>query len=190
MKILWIGGWAIPTDITKTIVCNVFPQHNHFFIHPHEKSLESIHTFNPNIIVAYSLGSTLLLQYPSNIPQQYLIAPFLNIKDATLIQSAQLHYLLKWLKNDPLNAINDFYQRSQLSLPKLNTLPYPLTDLIWGIETLIKTQTISHYSDKQILIGNQDPLINPNFFLKNFPNSTTFINTNHNLQAYLSFLPF
>lgn len=190
MKILWIGGWAIPINIIKTLVLNAFPNLNHCCIHPHEKYLEIIDKYNPDVIVGYSLGATLLLNNSSNIFKEYLIAPFLNIKDAIHINSTQLKYLIKWLKKDPLNAINDFYQRSQLSIPKLTELPYPISDLIWGLETLIYTNQLTIPHNSQILLGNHDPLINPNFFLQHAPISTIYHDSDHNLQAFLEILPF
>lgn len=189
MKILWIGGWAIPSSILNNLVISTFPSHDHLCIHPHEKFSEIIYTYKPDTIVGYSLGATLLLNTP-NPQNQYLIAPFLNIKEATQIHNTQLMFLLKWLKNDPLNAINDFYQRAQLPFPKLTNLPYLLPDLIWGIETLISTQNTLIHPNKKILLGDKDPLINPKFFAQYTPKPTILLNTNHGLHAYLNYLPF
>ncbi len=190
MKVLWIGGWAIASSTIEAIVSKVLPKLNHLCIHPHEGYLESIDNYNPDILIGYSLGATLLLDTSFTSLEQYLIAPFLNIEGATQVNNTQLKYLLKWLKNDPIRAINDFYKRSQLCLPELKELPYPLHDLIWGIEALIKTKTITIDFSKQIFLGNRDPLINQNFFLKYGPNSVVCGDADHNLKGYLKLLPF
>lgn len=192
MKILWIGGWAINTSTMDTLVACAFPKLDHLCIHPHEGFLESIQSYNPDAVVGYSLGATLLINNPSSYSslKSYLIAPFLSIQDATYVNSTQLKYLLRWLNKDPLSAINDFYKRSQLSFPELTELPYSIADLIWGLEVLIKTQESTPYLNKRIFLGDQDPLINPSFFLNNTVNSTICANANHKLEGYLSYLPF
>lgn len=191
MKILWIGGWAISTNTLRSIVATAFPKVDHCCIHPHERFLESIEDYNPDIIVGYSLGASLLLMNDiSRYSRQYLIAPFFNIKDATWVSSTQLKYLLRWMKHDPISAINDFYERAGLTIPKVNELPYSLTDLIWGIETLIKVNAVSIYDDRYIFLGKQDPLINRSFFMKNVLKSVTCLDADHNLQNYLYKLSF
>lgn len=191
MKVLWIGGWAIASNAMETLVSNTFPEFDHFFIHPHEGYLESIDNYDPDVVIGYSLGATLLLmQNPIMGLKEYLIAPFLNVKNATRIKSTQLKYLLKWLRKDPISAINDFYERSQLCFPKLTEIPYPLHDLIWGIETLIQTEEIIIRCNKEVFLGSQDPIINQRFFLNNDLRSTICVNVDHNLKGYLKFLSF
>lgn len=143
MKILWIGGWAIDPQSIEALVSSQYPQHEHRCIHPHENFQNTINSYQADALVGYSLGATLLLTTGlSLIPDAFLIAPFINIKNATHVDNTQLKYLLKWLKKDPANAINDFYKHAQLTLPNTtnSSLPYPLDDLIWGIETLIESQ--------------------------------------------------
>lgn len=194
MNILWLGGWAIPSDWMQSQVNKVFPEFNNICMHPYQGVLSAIHEFNPGIIVGHSLGATLLLLSNSTIlssSKTYLIAPFINFKSAISISITQIKFLLKWVKQDPISAINDFYDRAQLSLPKISSLPYPLEDLVWGLEALIQTPEISRMNfDKRIILGGNDPLISPDFFLKHFVDTTLFPCSDHNLESYLTHLSF
>lgn len=193
MKILWIGGWAISIKHMQTIVETVFPQYNHSYVHPHKNYLECIEKENHDIIVGYSLGATLLLNktHLFKNSKKYLIAPFLNIEGAIKVNNIQLKFLLKKLKTDPLHTINDFYKRAQLSMPEATFLPYPLDDLYWGIETIMQPQEyVADDSNQFILIGQNDPLINPKFFQKNFNQITILAGVKHNFEAYTAQLSF
>lgn len=193
MNILWIGGWAIPTEHMKNQVETTFPDFNHHFLHPHKNYLDIIKKSNYNLIIGYSLGATLLLQediLPNNI-NPYCIAPFLNLKNATTVNETQLKFLLRKLQSDPLKAINDFYIKARLEIEEAKELPYPLSDLSWGIETLIETRHyLNNHSNKPILLGKNDPLIKTKFFEQNFNNLKYLSNTNHDLKSYLKHLIF
>jgi hypothetical protein len=190
MKVLWLGGWAIPTDWMQVQVNRAFPGLNNICIHPHQGFLNAIHEFRPEILVGYSLGATLLLMENRaifSVSRTYLIAPFVNLKDAIFIDTTQVKFLLKWIKRDPMGAINDFYDRAQLSLPKGSSLPYPFEDLVWGLEVLIQRPEVSSIRfDKTIFLGGRDPLINPHFFLEHFGDTRLLPRSNHNLESYLT----
>lgn len=201
MKILWIGGWAISVESMKLLVVSKFPIHTHVCIHPHKGFLDDITKCKADAIVGYSLGATLLIGASSlDIANTYLIAPFINIKNATHVDDRQIKYLLRWLKKEPIDAINDFYIRAKISHSEIiSELPHSLDDLIWGIEMLIRSRELSNDNKdnniftvpKQIYLGLQDPLINPDFFLQNFSHLTTTISAgDHNLRCFLDSLPF
>lgn len=189
MNILWIGGWAIPINYIQAIVENSFPQHKHSYIYPNKNYLEFIEKESADTIIGYSLGATLLLLNQNHIfknPKQYLIAPFLNIESATKVNETQLKFLLKNLKSNPLYAINDFYIRAQLKIPQATSLPYGFEDLYWGIETLIQTQEYQADTCKNpILLGQNDPLINPKFFQQNFSQLFILPGIDHNFEDYV-----
>lgn len=193
-RVLWIGGWAIPSGYMKSNIENIFPQFLHSFIHPNKNYKDILKSLKYDIVIGYSLGATLLLIEDSIVPKkvkQFCIAPFLNIKEATTVNETQLKFLLRKLQSDPIHAINDFYIRAQLQIEKITDLPYSLEDLCWGIEFLINTRDYQVNNTHMFtLLGEKDPLIDSKFFQDNFHKVKIFENADHNLTNYLNHLNF
>jgi len=221
-KVLWIGGWGInPTEL-RALVSRELVNGTHTVAPPSPKLeamlAQSMHEFD--VIIGYSLGAFLLLQYIQNqavkskednfiVPAFFdsskefiLIAPFLDFKSESgkggKVSLTQLRYLERMLKRSPVEAINDFYLRAQLSLPPITALPYPIEDLQWGISQLITQSITTSFSlplKTSILLGEKDPLLDSASLAKTFnllmrPNKIQLINNQgHDLTGFLKEVP-
>ena len=188
MKISWVTGWAIPKDIIKSKIEIDFPQHEHQVIYPGKAYKQYLEEFKPDHVIAHSLGSFLVINDFKDKFQKTLIAPFTDFKKESnkggLIRTTQLKYLLKQLKSNPAAAVNDFYRRAGLPFSSNRTLPYPLEDLTWGIECLINQSTANQSNNDNVLLGSNDPLLDPVKIKREFPQTKIIENKGHNFLDF------
>jgi hypothetical protein len=157
-KHLWIGGWGIPASIVKNLACEFFPQTEHVVMAPIQE-VKTMDLSGWDRIHGYSTGSLIVMnlwqRIPSHIPVR-LYAPIFGFCSEQglggMVRSVQLKVLLRQLKKDPLQAVNEFYQFAGLPLT-LTELPYSQDDLIWGIEYLLTQMVVP-----EKIIGNDDRL--------------------------------
>ena len=195
-KILWIGGWAIPQAYILDLAKKQFPAFAHVCLLPNSIVLNRKHSEKYDWVIAYSLGSFLILwQAELFNPRKgiILLAPFLDLKKESglggQISVPQLRYLQKLLRENPVNAINDFYNRAGLDLNCADSLPYAQEDLEWGIKVLIEH---SARRDKrtfaQVIVGEDDPLINARKLSRFFSGMDIIPGAGHNLKELLPFV--
>ena len=151
MKILWIGGWAIPVSWMARIVEGRFPEHDHEFRHPREGVLDSVEA---DVIVGYSLGGRILMDEIERFNKIILVAPFVGSR----VSMTQVKYMRRWLKQDAASAVKDFYERAGLAIEGGSALPYSFEDLNWGLARLMKEEKRWDRNAK-VIVGNTDPLI-------------------------------
>ena len=191
MKFLWMGGWAIPEWYVLEHAQRIFPDAQHFFSPP-IKDVTIHNDFDQ--VFGYSLGAFLLLRWPCRFPKKEpktLISPFLAFpKENALggkISRTQVKFTQRQLKGNPLEAINDFFLRAGLDL-SLDSLPYPLEDLLWGLEVLlsesVEPSEVSARGDFAIL-GEKDKLLEAASIAKFFPSHSILKDAGHGLDQLL-----
>ena len=151
MKVLWIGGWAIPVSWMEAVIRGQFPEHEHEFRYPKEGVMENIEA---EVVVGYSLGGRILMDEVERFGRVILVAPFVGSK----ISMTQLKYMRRWLKRDAVGAIADFYSRAGLPIEGGSALPYSIEDLDWGLARLMEPEK-SLDGKVEVIVGEQDSLI-------------------------------
>ncbi len=146
MKCLWINGWGIPAGWLETLVARHFPGASHTVVPPDPAPGTLNHREAFDRLGGFSLGAFLLLRAekraPSGLPLG-LLAPFFGFAAehglGGRVRSGQLRFLKRWLRRDPLPALDDFYRRAGLDeLSASNRLPCEPDLLLGGIDLLIK----------------------------------------------------
>jgi hypothetical protein len=226
--VTWIGGWACPAEATRAFAQTVCPEAMHEILLPTSICIENLDTWKQassgpgsmaatgagakaDIIVGYSTGAFLLLGAWDKLPSAarvVLVAPFADFRAESgrggKTPAAKLRILLRWLRRDPLAALQDFYQRAGLGEPPAE-LPYAQEDLIWGIEQLadMAHPGLSGRSDVYpkneytspddvarderrvtALVGDQDSLLDPEGLRADFPMLTVVPGAGHALADF------
>jgi 8-amino-7-oxononanoate synthase len=179
-KITWIGGWGIPSAWALEVLNQYYPNKRISWLPPTSANLQ-FGCFDGG----YSLGASLLIRNKL-VGNTELVAPFFDFKKEAgqggKVARAQLLYIRKWLKKDPVAALNDFYQAADLPI-LINELPYSLDDLIWGIDQLLENVDLPQFPvSAKACWGQKDRLLNPEPLITYFSNSTVVPSATHNLD--------
>ncbi len=194
MKVLWLGGWAIYANEFMNSVEKNWPFMDHRYVVPARDWASIVSKNEFDVLIGYSLGSHLIIKekiYQFIDKPIYLLAPFFDLKiEAQLggkISITQIKYLLKWIKREPLAAINDFYSRAGLDDNQNNSIPYKIEDLIWGLNVILaKGVDLMEAENCKFIIGENDALIDSKFFLRKINNIKNIIGASHNYKTLLS----
>jgi len=178
----WLGGWGIPPCWALEVLAN-HAITNVQWLPPTFTNLQQA-----DINAGYSLGASLLLR-TDKAEEARLFAPFFDFKKEAgqggRVAKAQLLYIRKWLKRDPIAALNDFYSAADLPL-QITELPYDLDDLLWGIDQLLEDVSPP---EKQVSAnafwGEKDSLLDPESLQKFFNSPTVIPIASHNLDELL-----
>ena len=150
-------------------------------------------------VVGHSLGAFLLLRWPERFPAKrgmVLLAPFLGfLREAELggrVSRRQLKITARYLRKNPLAAVNDFFERADLGLCA-DALPYPVEDLAWGLGVL-QSETVSEADltnlNHRVVLGHRDPLLHANRIAESFPKATILPEGGHRFEDLLAGLHF
>ena len=180
----WLGGWAIPPKWALSILEKHFPGQTHEWLPP---TAQNLAVAKPS--AAYSLGASLLLLKNQDSGAS-LFAPFFDFKKEAgqggKVARAQLLYVRKWLRRDPIAALNDFYQTSGIPL-EISGLPYLEADLLWGIDQLLEDVPIPEIPvQAKATFGTQDALLDASTLPGLFENPTIVQGASHNLDELLT----
>jgi len=195
VKILWIGGWAIPPSFVLARAKKHFSELKHEVLPP-TKNAQAEEDFD--WVVGHSLGAFLLLRWPERFPAKrgtVLLAPFLGfLRETELgghVSRTQLKVTVGYLRKDPLAAVNDFFGRADLGL-FADALPYPVEDLAWGLEVL-QSETVSEADvanlNHRVILGDRDPLLEVSRIAEAFPKAT-ILEAGHRFEDLLTGLHF
>ncbi|MDP0495366.1 MAG: alpha/beta fold hydrolase [Verrucomicrobiota bacterium JB024] len=226
--VTWISGWACPAEATQAFAQSVCPEAAHEIFLPTSICTEKMDTSSgapsgvvaeteagygakADIIVGYSTGAFLLLGAWDKLPSAarvVLVAPFADFRAESgrggKTPAAKLRFLLRWLRRDPLAALQDFYQRAGLGEPPAG-LPYAQEELVWGIEQLAEVaqpglagQTDPYPKNEYaspasaardsrcltVLVGDQDTLLDAEALRADFPMLTVVPGAGHALADF------
>lgn len=190
----WISGWGIAPERFKAAAEHALPAFEHTVLHPQPNACSALLELNADHIGAYSLGSLLLLDQQDAFPNSvklYALAPILGfttpMQRGGSTKPEALHSLQTRLSRNPSQALKLFHRLADLDEPS-NELPYPLDDLIWGLDQLA-TRTISatRQDRVQAIIGNADRLCQPEH-VSGFFNQATACTSGHNYNDLLKAL--
>ena len=193
---LWIGGWGLPPTYTETLARRYFPKIEHCCLAPTSNWSKALGKGTFSHIIGYSLGAFLVLlqeevHRTEDDPSVILFAPFIDFKrEAEVggrIAAARLNILHRHLIRRPLAALSDFYAAAGLGLPSPKELPYPLEDLLWGIEILLqKTVAPETIAPTLSFIGDRDPLLDATVMSGAIPNLNVLSRVDHRLERLIS----
>jgi hypothetical protein len=200
LSFTWISGWGIPPAWFEAQVRKYFPKSQHKVFIPSQEIIENIDLTKKqnktDWLVGYSLGAFLLLCQQELIPasqQVCLLAPFFDFKKendkGSRITKIQLLYLMRWFRNDPLMALNDFYMRTGLFELKQNfyTLPYAEQDLLFGLHYLIHNSCLFFAPNTWLgFVGEKDTLINTMYLKKFFPELSIVPSATHHPKGLIN----
>ncbi len=189
MKVLWIGGWGTSPAWGLTAVRRWRPSWTHEWVTPSPRCAEWADGSH-DWVGGYSLGACLILRRPEEFPakrEQFFVAPFLDLKREAglggLVATTQLKVTRKWLRRDPMAALNDFYQRAGLNLTLSDALPYAAEDLAWGLDILLSEPPPFPQSDPGLaVIGANDPLVVADRIKGFFPRNMVVEGAGHHLD--------
>ena len=178
----WLGGWGIPPKWALDALAQ-YGHGPHHWLPPTASNVQS-----GSFDTAYSLGASLLLRHGLASGTE-LLAPFFDFKKESSqggkIARAQLLYIRKWLSRDPLAALNDFYQKAGLPI-QVSEIPYPIEDLLWGIEQLLEDVDLPTVPVSATAIwGEKDALLQPSQIQQHFSHSSILPSATHNLHELL-----
>lgn len=192
---VWIGGWGLPAEWQAEQYARCWPEFQHKVIPPTKLCVEELLCSAGSVerIGGYSLGAYLMLRNYLKLPGKpmFLLAPILDFKaEGALggrVHRAQLAALVRWLKRDPLAALNDFYSQAGLGLRAIDELPYSSDEMIWGIQQL-QGPAVEHWRlpNIQALIGERDILLNAAMMQALWPELTILPNAGHDLSELLT----
>jgi len=193
---LWIGGWALPVEWQSRLLKKYWPDFSHDVLTPNELCMaEFVQRMDSGDYVrlgGYSLGSLLLLRSLHSEPPlpTLLLAPILDFKSESALggrmRRGHLGALEMQLRQDPLVAVNDFYQRAGLNVDKAKTLPYKVEDLRWGIQQLREAAAIHwRYAQIQAFVGEGDLLLNAAILQQQWPEVVILPGVGHDLSDLL-----
>ena len=196
MKVLWIGGWAISPEFVRTQALNHFPEMEHSSVAPTAKMIIEK---DFDWLVGHSLGAFLMLLWPDRFRAKRgvsLLSPFIDFPlegdRGGKVSKAQLKVTARGLRIDALTTVNDFYYRADLGL-NAKHLPYPVEDLAWGLDLLLeKTVNPKTISSRyhEIILGGQDPILDPNRLLDFFPRANVLPWSGHRFEDLLEGVSF
>lgn len=146
------------------------------------------------MLIGYSTGAFLALSEPTlleRFDRVVLLAPFIDFKaEAELggrVQTAQLKFLLRQLKRDPLGSLHDFYDRAGIAAAKPTELPQSLDDLCWGIERLLHDHADSAgLSRAECYVGADDQLLDAGLLATLYPTVKVVPGSGHDLGGLVA----
>lgn len=143
------------------------------------------------VLIGYSTGALLLLTAPElwrPFQRVVLFAPFVDFKaeagQGGRVKKVQLKVMLRSLRQDPVAALSDFYQRAGLTIVGRLLLPQPADELCWGIEQILNTSADpAGLSRAECYVGERDPLLDPARLVELCPSMTVVPGAGHDLRA-------
>lgn len=144
MKIGWLLGWATPEAWFAPLAREAFPTAEHVFIAATPHAWPALEAAAPyDWLAGYSLGTLLLLnnaERATRLGRVALLAPvFAFTREDELggrVARAQVRYLARWLRRNPVAALADFYERAGLVVPLRIQPDVSADDLLWGLGQL------------------------------------------------------
>lgn len=167
MSVVFLNGWGVSPEEAKRTFANSGIDKSVRVVSLREECADEVCRENEDTLVAYSTGAFFVMQNAdaiSRFKKVFLLAPFFDFKkEAALggqVGLAQLKYLLRWLKKDPLAAVNDFRARAGIGNEQLTELPENEDALIWGIELLLNESVALELPEgARGFVGAADPLL-------------------------------
>jgi pimeloyl-ACP methyl ester carboxylesterase len=144
MKMVWILGWAVPEGWFAPFAVRTFPAAEHTFIAAGPDTLVQLEALPAcDWLVGYSLGAQVLLSAAArglSFRRVSLLAPiFAFAREENLggrVDRTKVRYLVRWLRNDPVAALTDFYARAGLDVPAELVPSTATAELLWGLAHL------------------------------------------------------
>jgi hypothetical protein len=200
-RVLWLGGWGILPEAGQSWVERLLPACRHRWIMPSAGWLASWQCacteFEPDALAGYSLGTYLL---NSSLAEQaladlgariWLFAPFkaflFEAGQGGRVRAAQLKFLQRQLKGDPIRALAGFYHDAGLpqQLTPESVSDSALVALQWGLEQLLLGACVKPYPGAQAWIGGEDVLLDAATISAQWPGCQLVQGAGHSLEAIL-----
>ena len=193
--IAWILGWAVPADWLAPLAQAAFPDAEHHFFAAEPNWLAQLRAGGPwDAVAGYSLGSLLLLQEAEAVgqltPCVVLHAPVLAFAQEEAlggkVPRAQVCYLSRWVRRDPLAALADFYARAGLLGCEAAGQLVSTAGLQWGLDKLAQDRFESPWPQGWTgYVGTSDALLDAAVLVRMQPAINVVAGASHHPGALL-----
>ncbi|WP_269540862.1 hypothetical protein [Cerasicoccus fimbriatus] len=193
---IWVGGWGLSSSEQQCAFAERWPEFEHTVLVPDSLCIAELVRFcreyEVERIGGYSLGAFLLLREYAQLPELpiMLLAPILDFKREALkggrVDGRRLSVLLRWLRRDPLAALQDFYQQAGIARDASEVLPYDFDALYWGIEQLAGPG-VEHWRRDNIraCVGERDHLLDAVQLQQRWPDLLILPDAGHDFKELL-----
>jgi hypothetical protein len=168
MNVTWILGWAIPVAWFDPLARTAFPTAEHRFITATPNTAAELAALgDADLLMGYSLGAQLLLGDVARCRARMgigLLAPIFAFPAERglggRVSATQVSYLARWVRRDPLAALQDFYRRAGLDVPPELAPTQDRDALAWGLDQLLHGNVAAKLPPGAIAVaGSEDPLL-------------------------------
>ncbi|MFM9000534.1 MAG: hypothetical protein ACKORB_02770 [Opitutia bacterium] len=200
MKVAWIGGWGVPPEELRPFAAMHAPEAEHVICVPVPGAAEL--AVGCDALVAWSLGAHLALEAAARgvrLPSRaMLVAPFTSFcrehGACGKVSETQVRYLRRWMETDPGAALADFRGRAGLPPAPSPGLPYPLAELLAGLDVLAQPAGVSLISFArsglpagwEAYVGDRDPLLEAAGVCESVVGCHIVEEAGHSLRDFLS----
>ena len=199
---IWLGGWGVAPEVVRAKLAPAFPTSEITVLTPTRANLDKILASPAEVALGgWSLGARLLLEAvlagdPGTAGRSSitLVAPFLAFPSEAgqggRASATQVKFLRRRLAKEPGAALVDFYQRAGLDLPAPADLPYPLADLLEGLDLLASAEplaqsAIGNLQSAILLAGANDPLMDNTRLAELLPGLRILPGAGHDLADFV-----
>lgn len=177
----WISGWGVQPERFKAAADRALPGATHHVLAPDPDAVDTVLSSGATHFGGYSLGSLLLMNALERIDRSNTvtcIAPIPSFcKEAELggrTPRSILESLQVKLARKPEAALKLFYRLAGLADEPIDTLPYSIDSLEWGLEMLATQNAPTNELERvHAIIGETDPLMSAETLRTLFPNQTS-----------------
>jgi len=171
-NVTWIGGWAVAPERLRRLANEFLPAASHTFLPPVPGAAES--AASSDWVAGWSFGAWRVMDAAARgvrfQGRVLLLAPFVAFCSEYHLGGrcslTQVRRLRRWMQNDPMAALRDFYQRAGMNGAP-GELPYAVEDLLAGLDLLAADASpgLREFAARGLpenwwaVIGESDPLL-------------------------------
>ncbi len=177
----WISGWGIQPERFKAAAERALPDATHQVFAPEPGAVDAVLSSGATHLGGYSLGSLLLMNAFEQIDSTCKLTCLAPIpafcKEAEMggvTPQKVLQSLQSKLECKPEATLKLFYRLAGLSNESVDTLPYSVDSLVWGLE-MLATQSAPEKAFQRVhaVIGEADSLMDAGALRNSFPDHTS-----------------
>jgi hypothetical protein len=198
-NVTWIGGWAVAPERLRRVANEFLPGASHTFLPPVPGAAES--AASSDWVAGWSFGAWRVMDAAARgvrfQGRVLLLAPFVAFCSEYHLGGrcslTQVRWLRRWMQNDPMAALRDFYQRAGMNgVP--GELPYAVEDLLEGLDLLAAdaSPSLRAFAARGVpenwwaIIGESDPLLDARAVCGALPGCEVVLGAGHSIETLLA----